>query len=186
MRPKSRRVTGALLLAAACAVWGGCSVQRVPLKDPAARGTAPTDTPYDPQKERPSPPPPVTDDAASPPPTLDTPEPTDFGAPGVAVQDLAAPPVSPAPGSTPAPAGGTAASGFRVQVLASTDAAAAETARADVEARLGLKAYVRFEAPYYKVRVGNCSTNDDCQRLQEQLRAAGFMTVWVVPETIEH
>lgn len=182
MRSKSRRVTGVLLAGVACAVWGGCSVQRVPLKDPAARGTAPTDAPYDFQKERPSPPPPAGDAATMPPPTLDTPEAADLGTAGVAVQDLAAPAPSPAPATgTPA-----AASGFRVQVLASTDAAAAEKTRADVESRLGLRAYVRFESPYYKVRVGNCSTNDDCQRLQEQLRAAGFMTVWVVPETIEH
>lgn len=183
MRFKNRCVTRVLLAGAACGLWGGCSVQRVPLKDPAARSGTPTDAPYDFQKERPSPPPPAGDAAATAPPTLDTPEAVDLGAPGVAVQDLA-----PAPSATPAPAPAAAgaASGFRVQVLASTDAAAAETTRADIESRLGLRAYVRFEAPYYKVRVGNCTTNDDCQRLQEQLRAAGFMTVWVVPETIEH
>jgi len=181
---KSRRACRALVLASACVVWGSCSVQRVPLRDPAARGSDTSNPPYDFQKERPSPPPPAGDETATPPPTLDTPQATDLGAPGVTVQDLPAP--SPTPRPTPAtPAAAGSTSGFRVQILAASDAAAAEQARADVESRLGLRAYVRFEAPYYKVRVGNCITNDDCQRLQDQLRTAGFATLWVVPETIE-
>ena len=182
MMTKSRRACWLLVLASACVGWASCSVQRVPLRDPAARGTDTSNPPYDFQKERPSPPPPAGDEAATPPPTLDTPQPTDLGAPAVAVQDLPAP--SPTPARATAPAAGSAP-GFRVQILAASDAAAAEQTRADVESRLGFRAYVRFEAPYYKVRVGNCTTNDDCQRLQDQLRAAGFATVWVVPETIE-
>lgn len=182
-----RRAGRALVLAGFCAAWAGCSVQRVPLRDPAAKGTAASDAPYDFQKERPSPPPPAAGGSAAAQPTLETPAATDLGAPGVAVQDLPAPAPAPSGDGATAPAAGApgGGSGFRVQVLASTDAAAAEQARADVESRLGYRAYVRFESPYYKVRVGNCATNEDCQRLQDQLRAAGFMTVWVVPETIE-
>lgn len=185
MKSRSRRVRQLLLLAGACAAAGGCSVQRVPLKDPAGQAATAGNAPYDFQKEKPSPPAPAAGTASEPAPTLDTPEATDLGAPGVTVQDLPAPPAPAAGQPAPGAAAPPAANGFRVQILATTDAAAADKARADAETRLGLRAYVRFESPYYKVRVGNCATNDDCQRLQDQLRAAGFATVWVVPETIE-
>jgi cell division protein FtsN len=181
----SSRILAAL---AALAAIAGCSIKRVPAGDPARSSgttTAPASSgPYDFQKERPSPPAPTETTA---PPTLETPQAADFGSPAVQVQDLPAQAPSPSPApAQPSDAGApNATGGFRVQVFASTDADAAERARADVESRLGLPAYLRFESPYHKVRVGNCATTDECQRLQETLRTAGFTTLWVVPDTIQ-
>jgi hypothetical protein len=164
-------------------------VQRVGVRDPQVR-PATGSTVYDPQAERASPPAPAVEPAAAsgsaaPPPTLETPQPVDLGSPAVEVQDLAppttaAPPAAgPAPGASVPPSG---AGGYRVQVFAGTDAAAAESVRADVEARLGERAVVVYQAPYYKVRVGACATSDGCADLRARLAAAGFTTTWVVPD----
>ena len=163
-----------------------CSVQRVPIGDPTAtKASTSGQAPYDFQKERPSPA--ATDAAAAP--TLDTPQAADLGSPGVAVQDLPAPAVStPAvasPPDAPKAAAPAAADGFRIQVMAATDAATADRSRADIESKLGVKAYVVYQSPYYKVRVGDCPTQDACRALQDRLRGAGFATVWLVPDAIE-
>ena len=175
----------ALHVAIAVAAVGGCSVQRVGVRDPAVRPGS-----YDPQTERASPPPPAVDSApasaAEPPPTLETPQPADFTAPAVEVRDLA-PGSTPSPAATPAPPtatppGAVAPGAFRVQVFAGADAAQAERVRTDVEARLGETARVVYQAPYYKVRVGACPTSEACVELQARLRAAGFETTWVVAD----
>jgi len=206
---RSRPRAGWLLLAGVTTLWGvGCSVQRVGVRDPAARPAG--NAPYDPQAERASPPAPTV--AAKPatgseaePPTLDTPQAVDFGSPRVQVEDLAVPQ---APASQPSAerqsgdadptsASSTGASGptsaasdqapagaaaYRVQVFAGTDAAMAESVRADVASRLGEPAVVVYQAPYYKVRVGDCPTSDRCTDLQARLRSAGFTTTWVVAD----
>ena len=46
------------------------------------------------------------------------------------------------------------------------------------------RAYVVHEPPYYKVRVGDCPSNDACQDVQERLRAAGYEALWIVPDQI--
>ena len=172
---------------------GGCSVKRVPVGDPAAT-TSTSNTPYDFQGEAQSPPPPaVPDDAATgvvdAPPNLETPAPAQLDAPAVAVQDLpasapASPPAASTAGGTTAPSG-AGGDGYRVQILATSDAEAAERLRREVESRLGVRAYVAFQAPYYKVRVGNCALSDDCRELQSRLRSAGYDTVWIVADQIE-
>jgi cell division protein FtsN len=118
---------------------------------------------------------------------LETPEAARLDVPPVDVQDL---PPRPNPAGaedmalqTRAAAPPHAGTGFRVQVFATTDAAAAERVRAGVAARFTEKVSVDYEAPYHKVRVGSCSSSDACRDLQERLRAAGYATVWIVPGT---
>ena len=180
------------------AVAAGCSVKRVPVGDPAATPSSSSHSPYDPQGEAQSPPPPaVSSDAASgaadAPPNLETPAPAQLDAPAVQVQDLPAPtpqPTQPASPGAAAPStggvgSGSGADGYRVQILATTDADAADRMRREVESRLGVRAYVAYQAPYYKVRVGNCATSDDCRDLQGRLRNAGYDTVWIVADQVE-
>lgn len=181
MHPRSLALValGGVLLEVA-----GCSVRRVPVRDPAATAAKP----YDFQGEAASPPPPQVAPAPASgreaPPNLETPEAARLDAPPVEVQDLPPPEpvgdpeISPAarPATSPPPA-----TGFRVQVFASTDAGATERVRADVAARFTERVSVDYEAPYYKVRVGSCAASDACHDLQERLRAAGFATVWIVP-----
>jgi hypothetical protein len=163
----------------------GCSVKRVPVKDPQA--TAPPSTSYDPQAEAASPPPPevapAPASAAEPTPTLDVPDPVALEAAPVEVQDL---PASSAPVADPAQSGSTPPAArplggaYHVQVFASTDRDAAERMRREVESRTGIAAEVVFEAPHYKVRAGECPTSDACRELQRRLQASGYDTVWIV------
>jgi cell division protein FtsN len=169
-------------------LWvAGCSVKRVPTHDPASPAPG---KPYDYQGEAQSPPPPAVPaeaagQPAQAPPDLETPQPASLGAPPVDVQDLppSAPPSgnanAPAPAANPDDAGG---SRYRVQVFASPDAEAAERVRAEIQARFGVPASVVFQAPYYKVRAGDCPTNDACRDLQEKLRGAGYDTVWITSD----
>jgi hypothetical protein len=211
LRPRLAVTIGLCLASLGAA---GCSVKRVGVADPAATGSS-SKTPYDFQAEQASPPAPAVDTAAATgsqaAPNLETPAPVDLDTPSVTVQDLPAP-STPAPGSVPqaatAPAasnpaatGGAAApgnapaparsgaqaggQGYRVQIFAGSDADAAERVRREAAARLGVPAYVTYQAPFYKVRVGNCPTSDGCRDLQARLRDAGYDTVWIVADTIE-
>lgn len=165
-----------------------CSVKRVPNRDPASsperRETPP---PYDFEAERQTPPPPAVapEPATAAPDAADQPlavPPVDLGSPAVAVQDL------PSAVRPPAPAASTptaATTGYRVQIFASTDRAAAERVQYEVESRLGHRAYVESQPPYFKVRVGNCRRSEDCRDLQESLRRAGYESIWIVESTIE-
>lgn len=168
------RARAVMFLAAFGALAAGCSVKRVASRDP---GTSAPPAPYDFQGEAKSPPPPAVpaEPAGQASPGLDMEQPADLGAPAVAVQDL---PASPPPSVPP----GSGEMHYRVQVFASPDAAAAERVRAELEARFGPPATVTYQAPYYKVRVGDCPTNDACRDLQERLRSAGYDTVWIVPD----
>jgi SPOR domain len=188
-REGDRMQIGQWIACAALVAFGtGCSVQRVPLKDPAK--TAPPESgTYDPQREAASPPPPAVQPqpagAAEPAPTLDVPAPADLDTPGVQVQDLPAPgqPSTPAKSPDARPSQSSTGSGeYHVQVFASTDRDAAERVRAEVETRIG-SARLVSEPPYFKVRVGDCPTSEACRDLQERLRAAGYDTVWIVSDT---
>jgi hypothetical protein len=190
MRQVGSKQRAGLCSAIACVALAvaSCTVQRVPSGDPAATKPASGQAPYDFQKERPSPPAPATGAETAVPPTLDTPA-ADLGSPGVAVQDLPAPPapVPAPPANNNAPAVPKATvGGFRIQIMAVTDAATADRTRADIESKFGVKAYIVYQSPYYKVRVGDCPTQDECRGLQDRLRGAGYTTVWLVPDAIQH
>jgi len=176
-------------------VLAGCSVQRVPRRDPQA-SAPPASKPYDFESEAKPPAPPAV---ASVPasgtlpadaPSLELPSSVDLGSPAVAVEDL---PIdrSRVPVSEPkAPAESTSGHGgrqrgYRVQVFAGTDADAADRIRRDIETRLGVQASVDREQAYFKVRAGNCVESQACRELQERLRDAGYTSVWIVPAQVE-
>jgi cell division protein FtsN len=169
----------------------GCSVQRVPLRDPQT-SAPPSSKPYDFEAEAKPPAAPAV--AAAPAqgaeadaPVMDLPATADLGSAAVVVEDLpVAPPPESSPNSSPPPEpAGSQRSGYRVQVFAGTDADAAERVRRDLETRLGVQASVDREGAYYKVRAGNCVESQACRELQERLRDAGFASVWIVPAQVE-
>ena len=175
------------------AVLCGCSVQRVPLRDPQA-SAPPSSKPYDFESEAKPPAAPAvaaapaSGDAADA-PVLDLPVSADLGSSAVVVEDLPTPaPADSSSSSSPSPAPDAAdsrRSGYRVQVFAGTDADAAERVRRDLETRLGVQASVDREGAYFKVRAGNCVESQACRELQERLRDAGFASVWIVPAQVE-
>ncbi len=75
--------------------------------------------------------------------------------------------------------GGEAA--FQVQVFASRAREAATTLRDELAARWTEPVSLDFEAPYHKVRIGNCDSEASCLQLQQELRDAGYASAFTVP-----
>jgi cell division protein FtsN len=169
----------------------GCSVQRVPLRDPQA--PPPADKTYDFEREAKPPAPPAVkavpaQGIEAERPVLELPATADLGSSSVVVEDLgvdSATASQPPPGPESGREATQPRSGYRVQVFAGTDAEAAERVRRDLETRLGVQASVDREGSYYKVRAGNCVESQACRELQERLRDAGFASVWIVPAQVE-
>jgi len=66
--------------------------------------------------------------------------------------------------------------GYRVQVVTTEDPAEADRIIADIETKLEHPVYKVYEPPYYKVRVGNCTTHEEASELLDEIRKAGFDT----------
>jgi sporulation related protein len=152
----SRRISSSWRAAgAACGLFAGCAFTAPPRNVPAPEAAPPdAATPYDVESEGEFPPP---------------------------------PPVDPEPASATweaAPAGGAPAvrwqPGFRVQVFACAARDGAEIVRREVAGRIDAPTYVEYEAPYYRVRVGDCRTEAECRDLEARLRQAGYASAWTV------
>ena len=74
--------------------------------------------------------------------------------------------------------------GFRVQVFASGDPDAAKGLEGEVEARLGVAAYVEHLDGMYKVRVGDCRTRAEAEALRRRCWLAGYGDAWIVASRI--
>ena len=86
----------------------------------------------------------------------------------------------------------TSMRGFRVQLFSSNNARTARDAAFKVEKTIREKlphmaVYVTYTSPFWRVRVGNCPTHDDAQRLRqyliEQLPQLSTET-YIVPDQI--
>ena len=86
----------------------------------------------------------------------------------------------------------TSMRGFRVQLFSSNNARTAREAAFKVEKTIREKlphmaVYVTYTSPFWRVRVGNCPTHDDAQRLRqyliEQLPQLSTET-YIVPDQI--
>lgn len=64
-------------------------------------------------------------------------------------------------------------SGYRVQIFDSNASGARDEAqrrKAAVESRMGVNAYVRFDSPYWRVRVGDFRTRSEAEHALGELR----------------
>lgn len=76
--------------------------------------------------------------------------------------------------------------GFRVQVFATSNRAAAVAEMANVRDTLGKDdVYLESEPPYFKVRIGNFRTREAAEGLVERLQTYGYDTPFVVRTQIE-
>ena len=63
--------------------------------------------------------------------------------------------------------------GFRIQVYATTNYLEAERKKEDLSSSVDDKVYVIYEAPYYKIRVGNFVKEEDAKKLKKVLTEMG-------------
>lgn len=75
--------------------------------------------------------------------------------------------------------------GFRVQVYSSTEIDAARAKKAEFEAAFPDEwFYLDYQAPTYKLRVGNFLTRFEAERFARMLTDQGYREAWSVPETV--
>lgn len=75
--------------------------------------------------------------------------------------------------------------GFRVQVYSSTEIDAARAKKAEFEAAFPDEwFYLDYQAPTYKLRVGNFLTRFEAERFARTLTDQGYREAWTVPETV--
>lgn len=107
------------------------------------------------------------------------------GQPGPGPQEASGPSSAPDVGQTPeaarSPSTGLAAGDnggsrqvWRVQIFASEDLQLAGRKGKEAAERLQVRAHLEFEAPYYKVRLGDFATEEEAQALREQAIRAGY------------
>ncbi len=70
--------------------------------------------------------------------------------------------------------------GYRVQVLATRFYEKADSLRESLVAQFHNEVYIDFEAPNYKVRIGNFPVRKDAEALQDQLIKQGFSSAWII------
>jgi hypothetical protein len=75
--------------------------------------------------------------------------------------------------------------GFRVQVFSSSNIDQAKAKKEEMELRFpGVRFYLVYDAPSYKIRGGNFLTRFDADRFLKDVTTEGFSDAWVVPEKV--
>jgi len=69
---------------------------------------------------------------------------------------------------------------YRVQIVASMEKTNAEYLARKVKRQTGENAYVDYMPPYYKVRVGDCVSQQGAVSLRDRLRTLGYPDAWIV------
>lgn len=70
--------------------------------------------------------------------------------------------------------------GYRIQILQTEDAQEAREFQQDAFLRLDIDAYVSYDNPYYKVRVGDFTSRFEAEEFLATLEGRGFKSAWIV------
>ncbi len=72
------------------------------------------------------------------------------------------------------------AQGYRVQIFLCDDLREASRMLAEARSKFEEQVYLEYDAPYYKVRVGDCQTEPDGEKLLKIARRFGYQEAWLV------
>ena len=75
--------------------------------------------------------------------------------------------------------------GFRVQILATNQLPKAEMLQKELSSILNQKVYIVFEAPNYKVRVGNFIDRSKAENFRQEILKKGYSSSWIIRTRIE-
>ena len=70
--------------------------------------------------------------------------------------------------------------GYRVQIFLSDNLREAARIMAEARGEFEEEVYLEYDAPYYKVRVGDCQTEAEGQGLLKVARSLGYREAWLV------
>jgi len=74
--------------------------------------------------------------------------------------------------------------GYRIQVFASGNEAAARSVKEAVEVSVGVPAYIELMDGVYKVRAGDCPSRSEAEALLEKCRGEGYGDAWIATTRI--
>ncbi|MBN1756391.1 SPOR domain-containing protein [bacterium] len=80
----------------------------------------------------------------------------------------------------PSPGGVVSQLGWRVQLFNTDKKVEADDFEKQAVEKLGMKIYNEYEPPYYKIRVGNCETPEEAEKLLEKVKENGYKNAWIV------
>lgn len=75
------------------------------------------------------------------------------------------------------------ATGYRIQLLASSSIESVREKKKGIEAQLQLSAYIIFDNPYYKILVGNFAQRTEAERALMKIRTS-YPGAWIVNSEI--
>jgi len=75
--------------------------------------------------------------------------------------------------------------GFRIQLFATRDRFNAEKFQIDFGKIYDKKIYVIFEAPNYKVRIGNFIDRNRAEKVRNEFSKKGYPSAWIIRTKIE-
>ncbi len=75
--------------------------------------------------------------------------------------------------------------GYRVQLFSGRDRAFAAQKEAELKVKYRQQVYLIYEAPLYKVRIGDFRTMDDANRFCKQINQDGYRDAWVVKSPVK-
>ncbi|MCA9741954.1 MAG: SPOR domain-containing protein [Deferribacteres bacterium] len=70
--------------------------------------------------------------------------------------------------------------GYRIQIYQTENAQEARDFQQDAFLRLDIDAYVSYDNPYYKVRIGDFTSRYDAEEFLTTLEGRGYKTAWIV------
>lgn len=75
--------------------------------------------------------------------------------------------------------------GYRIQLYSGREQALARKVKTEVESRFQHSVYLVYEAPQYKVRIGDFIERGDAGVLLRELRKAGYRDAWIVRSLVK-
>ena len=77
--------------------------------------------------------------------------------------------------------------GYRIQILSTTNRDQANKVKSEVLSKFtDQKAYLTYNSPYFKVRIGNFINRDDAEKFRQQLSKIYPQGVYVVEDAVEY
>ena len=74
--------------------------------------------------------------------------------------------------------------GYRVQIFTTGDINKADEFKNSVQGKFQAEVYRVYEAPYYRIRVGDCVNRDEAEKLREEAQQKGFRDAWIVRDQV--
>ena len=97
---------------------------------------------------------------------------------------LPEPPARAASVATTREAAARVSDGYRVQVFSGNDQSTARSMEKKLRDAYQNSVYVVYEAPQYKVRLGDFANREDAAQLCKQLKRSGYLDAWVVKSQV--